>query len=473
MAKILVVDDEPSICWGLAQLGEGLGHAVQAASSAEQGLELAQASRPDLLILDVRLPGMDGLSAIKLFRQIVGQTPIIVITAFGDLATAVKAIESGAFEYVLKPFDLQEIRAAVQRALHAPVVVPAAGAELGVGGMVGESPVMQAAFKRIALAAASDAAVLLAGESGVGKELAASVIHRHGASGAGPFVAVNVASLDPATAEAELFGQTTDGDRSRPGLLVQANGGTLFIDEVADLPAPLQARLLRALDRGETLLAGADAPATTKFRVIAATQHDLLAKVEAGQFRADLYYRLSTFQITLPPLRQRGEDIALLACCFAGQTTSAAGRLAAETIDELQRRPWRGNVRELRTAIEHALVLARSGVVLPDHLPPAWPELRPSEADLQRGRSLGKMASQLAERLLHDPATAGLVYDRFLEEVEPPLLAAAMDAAGQRCAVAARALGLHRTTLRRKLDQYGVEEENEKKATPSDARTVR
>lgn len=458
MAKILIVDDEPSICWGLTQLSEGLGHTVEAASSAEQGLELAQSRRPDLVILDVRLPGMDGLSAINLFRQIVGRTPIIVITAFGDLATALKAVENGAFEYVLKPFDLHEIRAAVQRALHAPVAAPAESAAPAVGGMVGESPVMQAAFKRIALAAASDAAVLIAGEAGVGKELAASAIHRHSALAAGPLVAVAVAALEPALAEAELFGSMADGEQRRRGLLAQADGGTLFIDEVADLPLPLQAKFLRALDRGEVHPVGAEAPVKTHFRVISATKQDLLAKVEAGQFRSDLYYRLSTFEIALQPLRDRGPDVPLLARYFARQTSGAAERLAAETLDDLQSRAWHGNVRELRHAIEHAFVLARSGVVLPAHLPAPWPQQRQADVKDDPNRSLEEMVSQLAERLLHDPRSAGQVYDRFLEEVEPPLLAAAMGASGERCAVAARALGLHRTTLRRKLDQYGVDE---------------
>jgi len=462
MPHILIVDDEPSICWGLSQLGENLGHSVAGASSAEQGLELAQEQRPDLVILDVRLPGMDGLSAIKLFRQVVGRAPIIVITAFGDLATAVKAVENGAFEYVLKPFDLKEIRGAIERALHTPVLVSAEGPAPGVGGMLGESPAMQAAFKRIALAAASDASVLLAGESGVGKELAASAIHRHGARAAGPFVAVNIAALNPALAEAELFGHAagdfTGASQARQGLLVQADGGTLFIDEVADISLPLQVKLLRAIDRGEVLPVGADVPVNTHFRVISATHQNLLDKVEAGQFRHDLFYRLSTFEITLPPLRERAADILLLARYFTGQISGAAGMLAAETIDELESRPWHGNVRELRHAIEHACVLARSGVILPDHLPPAWPRLPQGDAESQRGGSLGQMVSQLADRLLHDPASAGQVYDRFLEEVEPPLLAAAMGASGERCAVAARALGLHRTTLRRKLDQYGVDE---------------
>ena len=250
LPRILVVDDEPSICWGLSRLARAMGHRVDAASSAEQGLALAAAARPDLVVLDVRLPGMDGLTAMESFRRHIGAAPIIVMTAFGDLATAVRAVDNGAFEYVVKPFDLAEIRAAIERALRDQ---PAAGESTrssaddepsgGVDGMLGRTPAMQAVFKRIALAAASDASVLLHGESGVGKELAARAIHRHSARRDAPFVAVNVAALNPALAEAELFGHVAGAfagaGQARKGLLVQADGGTLFLDEVADIPLPV------------------------------------------------------------------------------------------------------------------------------------------------------------------------------------------------------------------------------------------
>jgi two-component system nitrogen regulation response regulator GlnG len=470
VSSILVVDDEPSICWGLERLGEGLGHEVVAASSAEQGLELAAARPFDLLVLDVRLPGVDGLTAMSAFRERLGAAPIIVITAFGDLATAVRAVKQGAFEYVLKPFDLADIRAAVQRALRAAPT--AAGDEPGadLDGMLGQTPVMQEVFKRIALAAASDAAVLLWGESGVGKELAARAIHRHSARRAGPFVAVNVAALSPALAEGELFGHVagafTGAHQARKGLLQYADGGTLFLDEVADIPLAIQVKLLRAIDQGEVLPVGADAPVTTQFRIVSATHQDLEQKVKAGQFRHDLYYRLCTFQITLPPLRERKADIATLARHFARRGGAAAVGLADETLAELERRPWHGNVRELRNAIEHALVLARSGTVLPAHLPPPMPAWHGESGVAAAGpaAALHDAIGELANELLHDPSLAGGVYESFLERVEPPLLAAAMNQSGQQCAPAARTLGLHRTTLKRKLDQYRIQDESNEDA---------
>ena len=233
-----------------------------------------------------------------------------MITAFGDLKTAVEAVRKGAFEYVVKPFDLAEIRAVIERALR---VVPSdkktAAAE-ALDGMLGESPAMQAVFKKIALAANSDASVLLQGESGVGKELAAAAIHRNSARRQGPMVAVNVAALSPTLAEAELFGHAegafSGAVQNRTGLLLQANGGTLFLDEVADIPLALQLKLLRVLDHGEVLPVGADAPLRSRFRVICATHQNLRKKVEAGEFRHDLYFRLCTFEGATPACHKFG-----------------------------------------------------------------------------------------------------------------------------------------------------------------------
>jgi two-component system nitrogen regulation response regulator GlnG len=464
VSRILIVDDEPSISWGLSRLAREMGHTPDAAASAEEGLRLAEANRPDVLVLDVRLPGMDGLTAMSAFGEQLQGAPIIVITAFGDLATAVEAVKKGAFEYVVKPFDLAEIRAAIERALRVePTLAPAEAID-ALDGMLGCTPAMQNVFKKIALAAHSDASVLLQGESGVGKELAATAIHRHSARRQAAFVAVNVASLSPTLAESELFGHVegafTDAMQPRPGLLLQADGGTLFLDEVADLPLPLQSKLLRVLDHGEVLPVGADAPLRSRFRVISATHQNLRKKVEAGEFRHDLFFRLCTFEIELPPLRERREDISLLASHFAAQFNGKPVAFAEEALKELEQRPWYGNVRELRNAIEHSLVLARRGVVMPEHLPTPLPNLwqvLDGGSELAQDELVSAVA-QIARKLLADPETAGAVYDGFLEQVEPPLLAAVMNRCGQRCAPAARVLGLHRTTLKKKLNQYEIEE---------------
>ncbi|MCL4207546.1 MAG: sigma-54 dependent transcriptional regulator [Pirellulaceae bacterium] len=464
MPKWLVVDDEPSICWALTRLGESMGHEVTSVSSAEAALEAVRQLQPDVIVLDVRLPGMDGLTALGRLRDCCAGTPVVVITAFGDLDTAVQAVRRGAFEYLVKPFDLEQVERVLTRALTRRAPATAAPVSAPTAGLVGASPKMQEVFKRIALAAASEASVVLCGESGTGKELAARAIHQFSRRSQGPFVAVNVASLSPSLAESELFGHAkgsfTGAESQRDGLLVQADGGTLFLDEVADIPLPVQVKLLRVLEHGEVLPVGGNRPVATDFRVVSATHQDLPAKIEAGQFRHDLYFRLAAFRIDLPPLRQRQEDIIPLAEHFLNLTSTesvAVATLSAAACEELRRRPWYGNVRELRNAVEHAVIVARGGVIDVEQLPnPAattWltqqiapPSLEASIADQVRRWSQSRLAAG-------EPA--GDLYVRLLQMVEPPLFQAAMERYGQ-CVAAARALGLHRSTLRKKLDQYGL-----------------
>ncbi len=468
MARLLVVDDEPSICWGLQKLGQRLGHDVQTASSAERAIELAGDGPLDAIVLDVRLPGMDGLSAMKHLRELSPDAPIIVITAYGDLQTAVEAVRQGAFEYIVKPFDLDKVEGVLSRALSRPkrsVDVPVHDEQ--VDGLIGKTPAMQEVFRRIALVAACDAGVLLQGESGTGKELVARAIHRYSQRSAGPFVAVNVASLSASLAESELFGHVrgafTGADQARTGLLVQAHNGTLFLDEVADIPQPIQVKLLRALEHGEVTPVGSGKAIKTDFRVVSATHQDLRAMVEDGSFRHDLYYRLCTFQIDLPPLRDRREDIRRLAehfiRQFVGESHSVATRLTAATMAELNKRPWYGNVRELRNAIEHGLILARDGPILPEQFPaPAAPPpgARTSRS-LATADQLAQLVKRWAEARLAGHGEAEKLYEQLLALVEPPLFEAALRQNQNQCATAARALGIHRTTLRKKLDHYGID----------------
>jgi DNA-binding NtrC family response regulator len=470
VSKLLVVDDEPSICWGLARMGEAIGHEVLTAASAERALELAAEIQPDVIVLDIRLPNMDGLTAMEQLRQRVGDVPIIVITAFGDLQTAVDAVRQGAFDYIVKPFSLELVRSAVLRALdrrsHAPPdqLPPAA-----VEGIIGKTPIMQEVFKRIALAADSQACVLLTGESGTGKELAARAMHKYSPRAAGPFVAVNVAALSPALAESELFGHDrgafTGADRARPGLLQQADGGTLFLDEVADIPLPTQVKLLRALERGEVLPVGCSTPVASDFRVISATHRNLLQRVEEGSFRHDLYFRLCAFSIELPPLRERRGDIPALAAYFISQLASARdGRcpsISQTAMAELQSRDWYGNVRELRNAVEHARIVARGGEIFPEHLPPPLtaPLAGRAGASKNTAQTITAAIRRWALEVLGDPSQAEQIYQQLLDIVEPPLLQAALEKHKGQFAAAARELGLHRTTLRKKMDQHQVRED--------------
>ncbi len=470
MSRLLIIDDEPTICWGLEKLAQRLGHEPFTAGTAELGRTLAEKHGADAVLLDVRLPGQDGLDAIADLRRILGDVPIIVMTAYGDLGTAVEAVRRGAFEYVVKPFDLAQIERVIQRALEsgehlgtAPAVASPA-----LDGFIGRSNVMQEVFKRMALAAASDACVLLQGESGSGKELVARAIHRYSRRAEGPLVTVNVAALSPALAESELFGHVrgafTGAETARAGLLEQANGGTLFLDEVADIPLSAQVKLLRALEHGEVVPVGSNTPLQTNFRLISASHQHLVAKVREGTFRHDLYYRLCTFLIDLPPLRQRGDDLVELAHYFLGQLASperrAAPRLDPATLAELRRRPWHGNVRELRNVIEHALIVAREGLILPEHLPPPLANLGQTSPHVDSGDNaaqLQTLISTWAQQKLTSGDSDTHLYDEFLTLVEPPLLAASLEAQRGQCASAARVLGMHRTTLKKKIDQYGIE----------------
>lgn len=463
MPHLLIVDDEQSICWGLSKLASQLGLSAATAATAEEGLDLARARRPDTIVLDVRLPGIDGLSAMQLFREAVGEVPIVVMTAYGDLDTAVQAVRNGAFDYLTKPFDLSIARRAIERALSSgPPPVPRDEAKVKEfpGGIVGASSAMQEVFKRIALVAPSDACVHLQGESGTGKELVARAIHRFSRRSEGPFVAVNIASLSPSLAESELFGHVrgafTGAEQPRKGLLEQADGGTIFLDEVAEIPMAVQVKLLRALEHGEVLPVGADRPLRLDFRVISATNRDLSQRVADRSFRHDLYFRLITFEITLPPLRQRCEDIPQLVDHFLNLLTArselARPTVPPETHAELWGRPWYGNVRELRNAIEHATILARGGPLLVEHLPP--PAASGTTAPAQEPL-IGTLIRQWAESKLQQGTDEGDLYERFLGLTEPPLLRAVLDHCHGQYAAAARRLGLHRTTLRKKLGEPG------------------
>ena len=464
MAHLLVVDDEEAICWGLSKLAEAQGHTCTTTSTAEEALDLDDDESPDAIVLDIRLPGVDGLTAMPRFRARYGDVPIIVITAFGDLDNAVNAIRNGAFEYLTKPFDLKAAEHAIQRALRSQTAEtkssvttrsPAQPTDL-----VGTSPQMQEVFKNIALVAPSDACVHLFGESGTGKELVARAIHRYSERSEGPFVPVHVASLSASLAESELFGHErgafTGADQARPGLLRQADGGTVFLDEIADIAPAVQVKLLRALEYGEILPVGASQPVTTNFRLISATHGDLEQLVQSGAFRHDLYFRLVTYRISLPPLRNREGDMAQLASHFL-TTLSAHDNtesIAPDLIAELEKRPWYGNVRELRNAIEHAVIKSRGQAISLEHLPP--PAARPAESMPTPENSLAALIQQWTEMQLRDDTDADDLYDRFLDLIEPPHLEAALEHYHGQVATAARRLGIHRTTLRKKLEQHGL-----------------
>lgn len=465
MPHLLIVDDDEAIAWGVARIGEELGCAVVSASSAEEALERAARQKFDAVVLDVRMPGLSGLEALPRLKSLVGDVPIIVMTAFGDLQTAVTAVRQGAFEYLLKPFDRGAIREILRRALSAPgeaapVAVEEAEMARPVGGFVGQSPAMQHVFARVALAAASDANVVVAGESGSGKELVAEAIHRFSPRSSGPFVPVHLASLNPSLIESELFGHVrgafTGAEQQRPGWLLQANGGTLFLDEIAEIPVPIQVKLLRSIEQKMVAPVGGQQPVASDFRVIAATHRDLERMVAAGEFRHDLFFRLAAFRIDVPPLRDRPEDVLPLTRYFLrlfGKAGPAAIR--GDTLAELARRPWWGNVRELRNAIEHAVIVARGGPVAPEHLPPPRPRWQP-DAPQDSSAQLHEWLRAWTDARLAGSEAEGELHEALLRLVEVPVLQALLRQFHGQIAPAAKYLGLHRTTLRKKLADYGL-----------------
>jgi len=471
MKHILIIDDEEAVCWALQRALTSEGHRVAVAASAEEGLALASDQKPDAIILDVRLPGVDGLTALGRLRELAPEAPIIVVTAFGNLTTAVKAVEGGAFDYLAKPFDLEQALDAVARALQRRALQnqpatdslePAAGQDE----IVGHGPAMQVVFKRIALVAPREACVLITGESGTGKELVARAIHRHSPRRDRPFLPVHVAALNPGLVESELFGHVkgafTGASQTRPGLLALAEGGTVFLDELGDIPLPVQVKLLRVLEHSEVLPVGGNQPERLNIRILAATHQDLPHLVADNRFRHDLFFRLNVFQVHLPALRERREDILPLAEHFLRRFEPRALPLLPETARFLTTLPWLGNVRELRNALEHAAILARGGPLLPAH----FPNLATGATPVNAVERLADTVRQwLAERI-HDgrPDPPKDLYAELLRCVEPALLEDVMRRVQGNRWVAAQWLGLNRATVRKKLGLYDLSgrEEDEK-----------
>ncbi len=467
MNRILLVDDEEAVCWALQRALGKEGYKVEAASSAEDAFSRCEKNPPDTIVLDVHLPGVDGLSAMERLKILSDEAPIVVITAHGNLSTAVRAVENGAFEYLAKPFDLDQALEIIQRALQRraqqlegksssdevssiPIKPPEE--------IVGHSAAMQNVFKRVALVAPREACVLITGESGTGKELIARAIHRHSKRRDGPFLPVHIAALNPGLVESELFGHEkgsfTGATQSRPGLFSLAEGGTLFLDELADIPISVQGKLLRVLEHGEVMAVGGKQGRPLDVRILAATHQDLHQKVAEGTFRHDLFFRLNVFQIHLPPLRERPGDIVFLAEHFLTQLEPQSLPLPQETIEFLQTQPWLGNVRELRNALEHAVIVSRSGPLLPQHFPAPIV----SGGNSLPGKDLQEAVRHWVDHAIRNRKTdkPSDLYEELLQCVEPVLLEEVLRRLQGNRLVAAQWLGLNRATVRKKLGQYGL-----------------
>ena len=381
--RVLLVDDEPSIRLSVGDALRAAGHTVRVASDGAEGLAAVSKERPDVIVTDIRMPKLDGLSLFREIRKEHPEVDVILATAFGEVKDAVEALKDGAADYVTKPFDVDELilrlaRIDKERSLHSALA--AAREQLSRSGgssIIGTSSVMARMMERVETFAASDAAVLVLGESGTGKELVARTLHERSPRAAKPFVAVNCAAFPETLIEAELFGHErgafTGAVKRREGRFKAAHGGTLFLDEVAEVPLPAQAKLLRVLQEGVIEPLGTNQSITVNVRIVSATHRDIKDRIAKGLFREDLYYRLNVLTVAIPPLRDRRNDLPILVEHFLKKFAPAGSHpvIAPAAWAVLSEYPFPGNVRELEHALQHAVILAKGGEIDVHHFPPA------------------------------------------------------------------------------------------------------
>lgn len=468
MTTALVIDDEPAICRCFESLLHEIGCDVRVAASAEEGLDLAKETTFDVIALDVRLPGMDGLEALSRFRQFT-QAPIIVMTAHGILSTAVSAVQEGAFEYLPKPFDLDHVSQVLQRAIaesaHEAAAPKDSTTSSAVGGeMVGSSLAMQHLFRQVAMAALHDAPVLITGESGTGKELVAQAIHRHSQRQDKPLVAVHLASLSEGLLERELFGHAagafTGAEQSQAGMIAQADGSTLFLDEIGEAPKNFQTKLLRTLESGEFYPVGASTAQTSDFRLISATNVPLDVLRSAEHFRQDFFFRLATIQIRVPPLREHPEDIPELVAHFLQQHSGDSSRqFTPASLELLEQHTYPGNIRELRNTVVRAAAESTERSIGPDAVRAALEAAggQTNSSDLPAADDrLRRAAEHWARQAVSDDVPTPL--QTASDIVERELIAAAMQQTNGNRSAAAQLLGIHRETLRDKLLKHDIDD---------------
>ena len=426
---------------------------VELAASVDEALARLREDPPDLVLLDLVMPGRSGFELLAEVGGRPAAPAVVVLTGTTNVATAVEAMKRGAADYLTKPFEVEALRIKVRqllgrRELEREVQELRARVESGdrVGGLLGRSEAMQEVFRTIRRVASSRATVLIRGESGTGKELAARAIHELGPRAQGPFVAVNCAGIPDALIESELFGHErgafTDAGERRIGRFEAASGGTLFLDEIGELAAPVQAKLLRALQERRVDRVGGSAPIDVDVRVVAATHRDLERDVEAGRFRADLFYRINVVQLPLPPLRERREDVRLLASHFLARARAEAGRgperISPGALAALERFPWPGNARELANAIERAVALSERDVLEPEDLPPGI-------------KSAGR-----AEELRLSVRSGELGIEAAAAGFEREILLDALERCGWNQTRAAEQLRVTRRALKLKMDRHGL-----------------
>jgi DNA-binding NtrC family response regulator len=470
MPTLLVIDDDPAIHGVFRQAFAPAEATLHSATSASEGVEALAQFKPDAVILDVHLGKQSGLETFRQIHELDPRVPVIFITGEGTTATAIEAMALGAYDYLLKPFGISQMRAIVFRAFEVSRLmrIPARVAELEpadepADALVGRCPAMQAVYKAIGRVARQDVTVLITGESGTGKELVARAIYHYGLRSGSPFLAINCAAIPETLLESELFGHErgafTGAERKRIGKFEQCNGGTLFLDEIGDMTPLTQTKILRVIQEQRFERVGGQETIQTNVRLIAATNRNLEQMVAADRFRKDLYYRLNVYTIHLPPLRERLDDIPLLADHirrrFNRELNKEVQGIAGETLDLLQRYSWPGNVRELQSVLKYALLHSTGQVLLPDFLPPSFTEKKETEVPSSPGLSFhfGELEHFLQERLR---AGSTNLYAEWHSLTEANFLARILQHTRGNISQAARILGIDRGTLRSRIKALDI-----------------
>jgi nitrogen regulation protein NR(I) len=478
MSKLLLIDDEEDVRYSFQRIFDSPEVEFATASSGEEGLKVIPKFKPDLVLMDVRMGGMNGLETLRRIRATNPKLLVILMTAYGTTQTAIEAMKLGAYDYLLKPFDAVKIKELVGNALKAArdmkqvvsyePMLESADYELGI---VGRSELMQQVFKLIGQVAASDATALVTGESGTGKELVARAIYSHSQRSAQPFLAINCAAIPEQLLESELFGHErgsfTGATLQRIGKFEQCNKGTIFLDEIGDMTPPTQTKILRVLQSGTFERVGGNQPIQADVRVIAATNKPLEAAVAAKQFREDLFYRLNVVRIHIPPLRDRRDDIPLLVNYFLKKISREQQQqpksIATSVIKTLEKYHWPGNVRELENAIRRAIVMAKTDAILLSDLPPeisgqggsGAPPLSATAGAAGNAATTDAavLARQLFQWARRDPKL------KIIPAVERELVIQALKETNDNQVHAAKLLGITRATLRKRIDKFGIQRE--------------
>jgi two-component system nitrogen regulation response regulator GlnG len=463
MSTVWIIDDDRSIRWVLEKAMSREEIDFRSFASANEALAALDAGPPPAAMLsDIRMPGESGLSLLRRVKERHPQLPVIIMTAYSDLDSAVSAFQGGAFEYLPKPFDVDQAIVLVRRALEQSPSQESASEEMALAPeILGQAPAMQEVFRAIGRMSQSHATVMINGESGTGKELVARALHRHSPRKDAPFIAINTAAIPRDLLESELFGHErgafTGAASQRRGRFEQAADGTLFLDEIGDMPPELQTRLLRVLSDGNFYRVGGHQPIHANVRVIAATHQNLEERVRQGLFREDLFHRLNVIRLRLPPLRERREDIPVLVRHFLQRSAVDLGvepkRISGTTLKYLQTLPFPGNIRQLENLCHWLTVMAPGQVIEIDDLPPEMRDHATRETPTDWTESLGLEADRLLA------AMPGEVFDRLTHEFERILIRRALITTGGRRIEAAQLLGIGRNTITRKIQELGMDDE--------------